>query len=532
MMEYVDHPLIRPESIEARVYQQVILDSARQGNTLVVLPTGLGKTQIAVMLTAHRMHDDSDARVLMMAPTRPLVLQHAELFEDSMTLKTKDFKVLTGKIRPDERVDIWRNGRVFFATPQTVERDMISGRMHPSNFDLMVFDEAHRAVGDYSYVFIAERYRDQAEDPLILALTASPGGSKDRVEDVKENLEIERVEVRSENHPNVKPYVQPIELEREMLELPEPVAKIKKFLERQLKDHLKSLKDLGFLDSIQNVGKKELLDVQKKIKKKQKEMSPNPPREIFKAMMDRAAAFRLSHSIELLESQGLESLDNYLERMESKSGQSGAPKSLRMLLNDPRMKKVIRLVRSCAGRVKNPKVQRLKEIVDEQISEKPQSRIIVFAHYRDSVDKLVGVLEKMDGIRPERFIGQASRGNADGLTQKEQAWVIERFREGDTNLLVSTSVGEEGLDIPGVDLAIFYEPVPSEIRNIQRRGRTGRSGPGRVVVLIMKGTRDEAFYWSAVHKENRMKKVLRSLDDESDDESQSSLDEFRGVESS
>lgn len=104
---------------------------------------------------------------------------------------------------------------------------------------------------------------------------------------------------------------------------------------------------------------------------------------------------------------------------------------------------------------------------------------------------------------------------------------MDKFREGKINLLISTAVGEEGLDIPGVDLAIFYEAVPSEIRNIQRRGRTGRKRPGRVVVLLMKGTRDEAFYWSAVHKEKRMKKTLKEMGRErQEDKSQKSLEEF------
>lgn len=526
-MDYVEHSLINPGTIEARIYQQVILDSARQGNTLVVLPTGLGKTQIAIMLAADRMHQNPESQVLMMAPTRPLVLQHSDLFEETLTFSSDESEVLTGKTRPQRRARLWTDARLFFATPQTVERDMISGRMSPSQFDLVVFDEAHRAVGDYAYVFIAERYQEMADDPLILGLTASPGGSKERVEKVKKNLRIEQVEARSEDHPNVEPYVQPIDVEREMLELPDPVSKIKKFLENQLKDHLKELKEMEFLDSIQNVGKKELLDVQKRIQKKKKELSPNPPRKIFKGMMERAAAFRLSHCLELLESQGLESLKNYLDRMEKKSGQSGASKSLKRLLKDPRMEKVIRLVRSSAGRVENPKIERAKEIVGDQLSENPESRIMVFAHYRDSVEKLVEVFDDMEEVNPEKFIGQADRGDEDGLSQKEQSRIIDRFREGRTNLLVSTSVGEEGLDIPGVDLAVFYEPVPSEIRNIQRRGRTGRSRPGQVIVLVMKNTRDEAFYWSAVHKENRMQEILEELNEESKSENtQASLEEF------
>lgn len=528
-MDYVEHPLIKEKSVEARVYQQVIFDSVRKGNSLVVLPTGLGKTQIAIMLAAHRVSQFSDLKILMMAPTRPLVLQHEETFRGSMDIPSGEIKTVTGRTPPSKRAGVWREGRLFFATPQTVERDILSGKVSLDEYSLLIFDEAHRAVGDYPYGFIAESYLSEAEKPLILGLTASPGGTTERIEKVKDNLQIENVEVRSEDDPNVEPYVQPIEMERVMLELPEPVAKIKKFLEKQLKSHLKELKKMEFLDSIQNVGKKELLEVQKKIKKGQKEMSPNPPRRFFTGMMEQAAAFRLSHCIELLESQGLESLETYLDKLASQANSSGASKSVKVLLRDPRMEKVIRLVKNSVDRIDNPKLEKAKELVMEEISENPDSRIILFAHYRDSANQLVEKLEGIDNVKPVKFIGQADRGDESGLSQKEQADILDSFRDGYYNTLVSTAVGEEGLDIPGVDLAIFYEPVPSEIRSIQRRGRTGRAGPGRVVVLIMKGTRDEAFYWSAYHKEKRMKETLRDMrEDSGEDKYQKSLDNYEG----
>ncbi len=527
-MDYIEHPLIKSEKVEARVYQQVIFDSARRENTLVVLPTGLGKTQIAIMLAAHRLSNNEESKILMMAPTKPLVLQHRETFNQTMVLPEKKFRIMTGQTRPKARKEEWNEGKIFFATPQTVEKDMISGRVFLEEFSLIIFDEAHRAVGDYPYGFIAERYQATVEDSMILGLTASPGGSEDRIEKVKENLKIDQVEARSEDHPNVEQYVEKVEIERRMLEMPEPVAKIKKFLDKQLKDHLKELKKMDFLDSIQNVGKKELLSVQKKIKKGQKEKGPNPPRKFFDGLMDQAAAFRLSHCIELLESQGLESLNKYLERLTRKSKQSGASKSLQLLIDDPRMKKVKRLVENSVGKVENPKLEEAKKIVSEQISEKPDSRIMLFAHYRDSIKQLVREFQELENVNPAKFIGQSDRKEEDGMSQKKQAEILEDFRQGKYDLLISTEVGEEGLDIPGVDIAIFYEAVPSEIRSIQRRGRTGRKRPGRVVVLLMKGTRDEAFYWSAFHKEKRMRETLKKMNEEDENEKQKSIEDFGG----
>ena len=113
---------------------------------------------------------------------------------------------------------------------------------------------------------------------------------------------------------------------------------------------------------------------------------------------------------------------------------------------------------------------------------------------------LLKFLKDDPAIRAVRFVGQSSRENDEGLSQKKQAEILQKFRAGDFNVLIATSVGEEGIDIPATDLVLFYEPVPSEIRSIQRKGRTGRARAGRVVVLMAKGTRDEAYHWISTAK--------------------------------
>jgi Fanconi anemia group M protein len=167
------------------------------------------------------------------------------------------------------------------------------------------------------------------------------------------------------------------------------------------------------------------------------------------------------------------------------------------------------ITRRLHKRVEHPKIPESIRIIRNQFFDRASSRVMVFAHYRDSTNKLVDAFRSLEGIRAVKFIGQADREEEEGMTQHEQAQILEKFREGEINVLVSTAVGEEGLDIPSVDLVLFYEAVPSEIRLIQRRGRTGRTRPGRAIVLLAKDTRDEAFYWSAVHKEQRMREALR-----------------------
>jgi Fanconi anemia group M protein len=178
-------------------------------------------------------------------------------------------------------------------------------------------------------------------------------------------------------------------------------------------------------------------------------------------------------------------------------------------MNQSNIKKVLVLADKID--IEHPKIDYVVKEVEKQLKEKRNSNIIVFTHYRDTSMLVCDELGAHKGIKPVRFIGQASRGEDKGLSQKKQVELIQNFKDGKYNVLVATSVAEEGLDIPSTDLVVFYEPVPSEIRTIQRRGRTGRKRAGKVVVLIAKHTRDEAYYWSSISKEKRMKRELHVL---------------------
>jgi len=526
-MSYVQHPLIRPNSIEAREYQQLIMSTAIRGNTLVVLPTGLGKTSLAIMVAAYRLTKFPGSKILMMAPTRPLALQHCQTFIRSTTMSPKNFKVLTGQVPVDQREKAWREARLIFATPQIVEHDVIAGRLVLDCFSLMIFDEAHRAVGNYPYGFIAGQYLRAAKNPLIIGLTASPGADARRIEEVKRNLFVERVEIRSEGDADVRPYVQPIDIEWRRLELPAAFIDIKYMLEGQLKEFLQILKNHSFLPSIQGVGKRDLLLVQGKIRDSMRGFGQKPPDHFYTCLIAQAAAFRLCHAIELLETQGIASLEHYLGRLMKKARMPGCPRAVKILAEAPKVQQAFHTSSRLQGRIDHPKINDALDIVRDQLASKPKSRTIVFAHYRDSANRLVEEFSKLESIRATKFIGQADREGDEGLTQREQAQILEKFRAGEVNVLVATAVGEEGLDIPSVDLVLFYEAVPSEIRFIQRRGRTGRTKPGKVIVLLAKGTRDEAFYWSAVRKEQQMRDALRDYGEvEPMEKKQRKIEEF------
>jgi Fanconi anemia group M protein len=373
-------------------------------------------------------------------------------------------------------------------------------------FALIIFDEAHRATGDYAYVFIAERYR--SVNGLVLGITASPGSEAKRILDVCNNLGIELVEIRSEFDPDVIDYVHEIKVRWIRVQLPAKFLEIVILLNNVYENYVKELRKHGLFMGSRPVYMKDLLKAQGQIRAKLQESSGRTS-SYYHAASVTATAIKVNQALVLVETQGISALRNYLDRLDKEAHSRGSSKASKAVINHPNIKKANRLLAEMD--IEHPKIGFVVQEVNKQLKAKRDSRIIVFTHYRDTSILVTDELDKYKDIRPVRFVGQASRGEDKGLSQKKQVEMIQRFKDGDYNVLVATSVAEEGLDIPSTDLVVFYEPVPSEIRTIQRRGRTGRKRAGKVVVLIAKHTRDEGHYWSSISKEKRMRRELHSL---------------------
>ncbi len=500
-----------------RLYQELISATATKKNTLCILPTGLGKTYVALLVAAYRLEKFPESKVLMVAPTRPLVNQHMKTFKKYLAGKEDDFISLTGKIHADDRKVFYQKCKLFFATPQLIRNDVQNKILDLSKFCLLVVDEAHRSVKNYAYTTVVDEYFKINPDALILGLTASPGGIKDKIEEVKENLHIQAVEIRNEEDLDVKPYVQETKVEKIYVELPEEFKEIKEILQKIYNQKIYDLLRVKAIPS-PKVYKKDLLAAQNMLGK---EYGRSKDWQALKALLSCAQAIKVSHAIELIETQGISALNLYLGKL-TKDKESSATKKL---LGDYRIKKVIELTEKLYDKnVEHPKLKKLLRIVQKQIEKKPTSKIIVFANYRDSVSKISKLLEKNE-IEVREFFGQAKK-RGKSLSQKEQIEIINEFGLEMFNVLIATSVAEEGLSIPTVDIVIFYEPVPSEIRTIQRRGRTGRTAPGKVVFLITKNTRDEWYYWSAYNKEKRMKRILKGLKEENNYKPKKTIKDF------
>ncbi|MGB3907597.1 MAG: DEAD/DEAH box helicase [Methanomethylovorans sp.] len=506
MTSYIKHPLIRPDMVEQRLYQLDLAGRSLSSPTLVVLPTGLGKTIISLLVIASRM-EKFGGKALILSPTKPLVEQHAAFFKKVMNISEEHIITFTGGVAPEKRADLWKEGKLIVSTPQVIENDIITKRIDLSDVCHITFDEAHRAVGNYAYTYIAEKYFENARNPHCLGITASPGSTDEKINEVCEVLHIRSVAVKTETDSDVKPYVHKKEIEWIKIDLPKDMAKIKELLEKVIEERFTKLTELGFpVHNPKFITKKDLLGMQKKL---QGELRGMPDPSVYAAISIVAEIMKVSHAVEIIETQGMESLRKYMERLDHEAYSKSGSKASKRLAEDLYMRQAIHRIRDTD--IEHPKLEMVRNIVLRQIAGKQESRAIVFTNYRDTADMVTTSLETMEGIRPVRFVGQSSKYKDKGLTQKQQVQIIEDFKKGEYNVLVATSVAEEGLDIPSTDLVIFYEPIPSEIRSIQRKGRTARKHVGRVVVLITKSTRDEVYYWSSLSKERRMQNNMKEL---------------------
>ncbi|MEK6954074.1 MAG: helicase-related protein [Candidatus Micrarchaeota archaeon] len=537
--------------LEARDYQINIAKSIlRRGNSLVIMPTALGKTFIAILAMAKyvkEMHEGKRKRkkFLFLTPTKPLANQQAkrilELIDfgenekgglnsekieelnanstirltglndpeiDSKKLKRKKkakdtppqpVMLMTGENAPEKRSALWKSDEIwcYAATPQTVEFDVLAGRMDLSDFCLVVLDEAHRAVKDYSYSFVAREASKRGL--LLIGLTASPSADRKMIDEICMNLNVRNIEIRSETDIDVRKYAHEIKLDWVFVDLPEEMQKIKRQLLELLKEALAQLKELGAMGSVEMKShKRELLALRHRALAN---LNGDPAN--YHILSVHARAMNISHAIDLIEIEGASALLEFMREMEGREKQS---KAVRGILADPRW---LAAQRDCMEFLEkgkeHPKFEKLVGILKKQPL--GGGKAIVFAHYRNTVKKITKVLGEIEGIRPVEFIGK-SKG---GMGQKAQQQAMQEFRDGKYNVLVATSVAEEGLDIPDVELVVFFESVPSEIRLIQRRGRTGRIKDGKAIVLITKGSKDEALFWSSKYKEKKMKRVVEGL---------------------
>ena len=469
-MEYIDTKYVQKNSIEKRDYQVNLANQAIKENCVIVLPTGLGKTAIALQVIAEYLSKGKGG-ILLLAPTRVLINQHYEFLKQNLTID--DITLITGEVPITKRAKLW-NSSLICATPEIAKNDLDRQIVSPDQFSLIIYDEVHRTVGDYAYSGIAQRFENS--NLRILGMTATLPSEKDKATELIVKLRIASVAERTEDSPDVKPYIQETNTEWVSVELPPEMKAIQTLVKLALDERYDTLRKNGI-----KLAEQQSLSALLRIRQFVLNQNRRSAKPLF-------TAIRIHYALNILEAHGITSFLKFCERAEIKKG-VGVKELFEI---DPNFTRAIHLAKDAQSHgIEHSKIPKLKEIV-----ESVPGKTLIFTSYRDSVDVIYKNLIAM-GVTASILIGKSGET---GLKQKKQIETVQNFRYGLFRVLIATRVGEEGLDISEVNQVIFYDNVPSSIRYVQRRGRTGRKDTGKLVVLIAKNTIDETYYWIGKRK--------------------------------
>lgn len=485
-------------------------------NSMIVLPTGFGKTFIAAVVMYNFYRWYPTGKIIFVAPTRPLVTQQIHECKKISGIPSSDCVELTGSIGREKRVHLWETKRVFFATPQVIENDLDNQILPAKQVKCLVIDEAHKAQGSYAYVGIVRQLQEYNKNGYrILALSATPGSDIQRVQQIMMNLYINDVMFRSERSIDLMQFKNDKHSKAWTVEL---TGKHKQFVDKFItitKPLFKELCRAGLTygkDSIECVAKYTLIMA-----------SQNAYRnEVSSAGVSKgrlryicAAAASLSSKFELLVLYGIRVFYSSITRTLNEPKSTIRTALASSVEFDVMMEEIRQIfgddIEPDASKIAtadlllgHPKLRVLKDLLMKHFNghaDQAQTRAIVFTKYRESVYDIVQTLKAYDPVlKPGAFVGQgaASKTGA-GMKQKEQIQMVKDFKEGKYNVLVATCVAEEGLDIGEVDMIICYDTTSSPISNTQRGGRTGRKRAGDVQTLLTKG-----------YEEGRLKKAGNS----------------------
>jgi ERCC4-related helicase len=470
-----------------RQYQYDIAYTAIIQNTLVSLPTGLGKTLIAAVVLYNYYRWFPTGKVLFLAPTLPLVDQQVQACYEIMGIPATDTALLTGKVPATQRATIWQEKRVFFCTPQTVQKDLESNRCDALKVVCVVLDEAHKSTGEYAYCKVISYLEKAGAKFRVLGLSATPGTSIKAVQNVINVLRINCIEARSDNDPDVKRYIHDRQTEIVVVQGMDATKDVEQKLDAIIGPILDILRKRNvilpqFTDH-KSISSYTLLKTQAYIK-------TQPQNE-----RDNAAIGYLAAGICLLQirtdlyKHGIGSVRTKLHKLKHEQ-QRGILASVVKGEHFQSLWDEVETV-SCNPNASNntiedkyknnPKLKKLCEILMDHFKrskvESISSRVIVFSQFRTSVSEIVDILnESKPLIRARHFIGQGKSGSSntvknknmnivepqlqqlmDGMKQDEQKDVIARFKDGVYNTLVCTSIGEEGCTFFSSSFLLQYD---------------------------------------------------------------------------
>ncbi|XP_043481439.1 protein PFC0760c [Leptopilina heterotoma] len=507
---------VYPENYPTREYQFAIVKKSLYRNTLVCLPTGLGKTFIAAVLMYNFWRWYPKGKVVFLAPTKPLVAQQINACHEIMGIPSEETIELTGTTNQKLREVAWMNKRVIFATPQTFHKDLEKNIFPLNMVKCLVIDEAHKALGKHSYCESVRLLSEQNKFFRVLALSATPGDKIAKVVEVITNLHISNLELRDDMSPDITPYINERKFDIILVRLSDELARFKERYISVMDPHVRFLVRCNVLrGDTGNITRGRIFHLLRDFQAK-----PNKSGNYGQIMKTLNILQTMYHAYELMIRHGLRAFMHFYENHNDK----------RWLAQEINLHEMLKDIKNYLGPfpvieplsdgtipdVSNDilfghnKFYKLKELLEKHFKsfqdKNEETRAIVFVEFRDIVNEVyVLLLQSRPLIRPQMFVGQA------GQKRRQQIEALENFRSNIVNVLISTSVGEEGLDVGEVDLIICFDMSQSSpIRLVQRMGRTGRKRDGRIIALVTDGKELESLKSTMSKKDSLNSKVLQS----------------------
>ncbi|KAK7694443.1 hypothetical protein QCA50_001629 [Cerrena zonata] len=500
---------IYPLNQTRRDYQFNIVKKCLFENTLVALPTGLGKTFIAGVVMLNFYTWFPEGKVVFVAPTKPLVAQQIEACHRTCGIPGSHAAELTGQNPRAHRAKAWREKRVFYMTPQTLMNDLKTDNCDPQDIVLLVIDEAHKGTGDYAYAQVIRYLMAKNPHFRVLALTATPGSTPEAVQDLVDALHISHIEIRDENSLDLRAYMHKKHLQQYIVPVEGELGEIRDMLADLMMPIIKQLDRISVFQG--HVDPVILHPYRCQAARTQLQGRRDKQPWAFKPLLTlgtlaRAMGYLLEASLGMCYTY----LKDLAKQEEGDKDANGKKKGGAKIAQDPKFKAILAKLEDQQNRglTIHPKMERMKTLLvqhfgksmlekeeaeergdAEAAKEAESTRVMVFVSFRECVDEVVELLNQENPmIRAVKFIGQGTdkRGQK-GYAQKEQLEVLKKFKSGEYNVLVSTSIGEEGLDIGEVDMIVCYDAQKTPIRMLQRVGRTGRKRDGYVHVLLSEG---------------------------------------------
>ncbi|KZV64973.1 P-loop containing nucleoside triphosphate hydrolase protein [Peniophora sp. CONT] len=508
---------VYPLNVPKRQYQFDISRQCLFENTFVALPTGLGKTFIAgvVMLNFYRWFPLG--KIIFCAPTKPLVDQQLHACHQACGIPAADAIKLDGEVKPSQRKQAWSALRVFYVTPQTLMNDLKEERCDPRHVVLIVFDEAHRGTGSYAYATVMQYMMSTNPFFRVLAMSATPGGNVQAVQNVVDALHIGQIAIRHEDEPDVRPYIETKDVKVHIVPLNPHGCRLRDLLAEVMQPTIDAVQRSGLC-----VGSNDPVKFDA-FRARSATMAINEDRktELFKLYATLSQLGSLAQAMGyLLEGTTRMAHDTILSAT-LKTNKSGKPSAFSQSPGAIQLTREV-LHQQEQGSVIHPKMIATKQILLEHFSQHAEENraqntdsgqnrtsAIVFTNNRAAVLEIVDFISQESPlIRPAAFVGQGTDKNGrKGLAQHQQIDIIKRFKAGELNVLVSTSIGEEGLDVGEVDVVVCYESPKTPVRALQRVGRTGRRRHGHVHVLLAE-VREERNWELAMQRYTQLQQIV------------------------